>query len=91
MNSRKIYAQLGYGSLFEFLVKYFHFSESSAYQRISALKLIQSIPEARAALVAGETNLSTMAATQGFIRKLESEKKADLSFQEKKDIFEAVK
>jgi hypothetical protein len=91
MNSRRIYAQLGYGSLFEFLVKYFHLSESSAYQRINAMKLIQCIPEARAALVAGETNLSTMAATQGFIRKLESEKKADLSLQEKKDIFEAVK
>ncbi len=91
MNSRRIYAQLGFGSLFEFLVKYFHLSESSAYQRISAMKLIQSIPEARAALVSGETNLSTMAATQGFIRKLESEKKAVLSFQEKKDIFDAVK
>ena len=91
MNSRRIYAQLGYGSLFEFLVKYFHLSESSAYQRISAMKLIQSIPEARTALISGETNLSTMAATQGFIRKLESEKKAALSFQEKKDIFDAVK
>jgi hypothetical protein len=91
MNSRRIYAQLGYGSLFEFLVKYFHLSESSAYQRINAMKLIQSLPEARAALVSGETNLSTMAATQGFIRKLESEKKAALSFQEKKDIFDAVK
>jgi hypothetical protein len=91
MNSRRIYAQLGYGSLFEFLVKYFHLSESSAYQRINAMKLIQSIPQARAALISGETNLSTMAATQGFIRKLESEKKAVLSFQEKKDIFDAVK
>jgi hypothetical protein len=91
INSRRIYAQLGYGSLFEFLVKYFHLSESSAYQRISAMKLIQALPEARAALVAGETNLSTMAATQGFIRKLESEKKAALSFQEKKDIFDGVK
>jgi hypothetical protein len=91
MNSRRIYAQLGYGSLFEFLVKYFHLSESSAYQRISAMKLIQSIPEARTALISGETNLSTMAATQGFIRKLELEKKAVLSFQEKKDIFDAVK
>jgi hypothetical protein len=91
MNSRKIYAQLGFGSLFEFLVKYFHLGESSAYQRINAMKLIQSVPEARAALVSGETNLSTMAATQGFIRKLESEKKETLSSAEKKDIFDAVK
>lgn len=91
INTRRLYAKLGYSSLFEFLVKYFQLSESSAYQRINALKLIQSVPEARTALIKGETNLSTMAATQGFIRKLESEKNAFLSPNEKKDIFEAIK
>lgn len=91
MNSRRLYAKLGFSSLFEFLVKYFHLSESSAYQRISALKLMQSVPEAQTALFKGETNLSTIAATQSFIRKLESEKGEALSFEEKKDIFEAVK
>lgn len=91
INGRRLYAQLGYASLFEFLVKYFQLSESSAYQRINAMKLIQAVPEARMALASGETNLSTMAATQGFIRKMESEKQKNLTNTEKKEIFNSIK
>ena len=91
INSRKIYAGLGYPSLFEMLVKHFGLSATAAFQRVNALKLIQAIPEAQEALFKGEINLSTMAATQSFIRKTELENKQALSPDEKKDIFESIK
>lgn len=90
LNDRRLYAKLGYSGLFEFLVKYFHLSESAAYQRVNALKLNQEVPKAQKALFERETNLSTMAATQCFIKKLENEQEAPLTREEKEVIFDAV-
>jgi hypothetical protein len=72
------------------LVQFFGLSATAAYQRTSALKLIQAVPEAQVALFNGETTLSTMAATQGFIRKVEAEEKQSLSPTKKSEIFAAV-
>lgn len=91
INSRRLYASLGYPSLFEMLVKYFGLSGTAAYQRIGALKLISSVPEAQDALFKGETNLSVMAATQSFIKRTEIEGQKSLTCDEKKEIFLAVK
>ncbi|HEY8270988.1 MAG TPA: HNH endonuclease signature motif containing protein [Pseudobdellovibrionaceae bacterium] len=88
---RRLYAKMGYSSIFEFLVKHFHLSESAAYQRTNALKLIREVPKAQEALFKGETNLSTMAATQSFIKQLENEQEAPLTKAEKETIFDAVK
>lgn len=39
IRDRRIDAAMGYGSLFEMLVKYFKLSESSAYTRLQAIKI----------------------------------------------------
>ena len=90
INARRLYASMGYSSLFEMLVHYFGLSATAAYQRTAALKLIQAVPEAQVALFNGETNLSNMAATQGFIRKVEADEKQPLSSAKKSEIFAAV-
>lgn len=90
INARRLYASMGYSSLFELLVQYFGLSATAAYQRTGALKLIQAAPEAQVALFNGETNLSNMAATQGFIRKVEADEKKPLSPSKKSEIFAAV-
>lgn len=90
INVRRLYASQGYSSLFDMLVQYFGLSATAAYQRTAALKLIQSVPEAQVALFNGETNLSNMAATQGFIRKVEADEKKPLSPAKKREIFAAV-
>lgn len=90
INARRLYASHGYSSLFDMLVQFFGLSATAAYQRTSALKLIQAVPEAQVALFNGETTLSTMAATQGFIRKVEADEKKPLSPTKKSEIFAAV-
>lgn len=90
IKTRRLYASQGYSSLFDMLVQFFGLSATAAYQRTSALKLIQAVPEAQVALFKGETTLSTMAATQGFIRKVETEEKQLLSPTKKSEIFAAV-
>jgi hypothetical protein len=86
---RKLYAKLGYGSMFEMLVKHFGHGESAAYQRTSALKMIQVVPSAQQALARGETTMTTLADTHKFICKLEKEKA--VSQNEKEMIFDQVK
>jgi 5-methylcytosine-specific restriction endonuclease McrA len=90
INARRLYASMGYSSLFEMLVHYFGLSATAAYQRTAALKLIQAVPEAQVALFKGETNLSNMAATQSFIRKVEADEKQPLSSAKKSEIFASV-
>jgi hypothetical protein len=45
IDSRKLYSDLGYSSLFAYLTKGLEFSESPACRRISAARLLKSHPE----------------------------------------------
>ena len=87
--TRRLYAKEGYPSMFEMLVKRFGHSESAAYQRMSALKLIQAVPAAKEALARGETTMTTMADTQKFMAKWE--KTTPLTAKDKEGLFNKVK
>lgn len=69
ISKRKLYLERGYPSLFEMLIKEFRYSESAAYRRINAMKLLQDVPEASAAIVSGEINLSTASNLQSMLGK----------------------
>lgn len=45
IDRRRLYSSLKYKSLFEMTVKHFGYSEDEAYGRISAMKLLNEIPE----------------------------------------------
>jgi hypothetical protein len=68
VETRRLFALRGYPSLFEFCVKELGYSESSAFRRISAMRAIKSIPEAKAKLENGTVNLSTLTQLQSFIK-----------------------
>lgn len=55
IKTRRIYAAMGYSSLFEMLVKYSHLSETASYQRVNALKLMGAVSEAQEALFNGDS------------------------------------
>src|SRR5271165_910247 len=90
IESRRLYAKRGYPSLFEFCVKELGYSESSAQRRISAMRLIRSIPEAKEKLQNGQVNLSTLSQLQTFIRKEEKSKSAKLSVIRKLDLLSVI-
>src|SRR4051812_45264449 len=72
IDRRLLFAELGYGSLFEFARKELGLSEGSANRRINAMKLTRDVPEARHSLLDGRLSLSNAAKVQGFFQ---SEKK----------------
>ena len=80
VETRKLYLQYGYGSLFTYLTEGLGYSEGSAQRRIQSMRLIHSVPEVEAKLESGEMSLSVASKVQSFIqnedkrRKYEGEK-----------------
>lgn len=57
---RRLYAKLGYSSLYVYIMKKYHYSGSGAYRRIQAAKLSQRYPEILNYLQSGQLNLTTI-------------------------------
>jgi 5-methylcytosine-specific restriction endonuclease McrA len=89
IKARRVFAALGYPSLFEFLVKHFGLSESATYQRLQALKLIEAVPEVQNDLFNGTLSLSNAALVQSFIQS--EEKQSTLTAETKKHLIESIK
>ncbi|MGZ3769453.1 MAG: HNH endonuclease [Bdellovibrio sp.] len=88
---RRVFAAMGFSSLFEMLVKHYHLSETASYQRVNALKLIESVPEAQEVIFNGEVSLSNAALVQSFIRRSEKESQSPISSEAKMDIIKSIK
>ncbi|HAZ11158.1 MAG: hypothetical protein A2X86_08695 [Bdellovibrionales bacterium GWA2_49_15] len=60
IEARKLYLELGYGSIFLFAVKVLGYSEASAQRRIEAMRFIKKTPEAQPMVERGQLNLSNL-------------------------------
>ncbi len=61
---RKLYADLGFNSMFAMLTKKYGYSEPSALRRIDAAKLLRKVPEVADRLKSGALNLSQVVQLQ---------------------------
>jgi hypothetical protein len=66
IDKRKIFLLMGYPSLFEFCVQELKYSETSAYRRISAVRLFRDVPEIKEKVTTGEVSLSAITQAQTF-------------------------
>jgi hypothetical protein len=69
IDDRKIYAELGYPSLWEFSTKYLGYDEGQTDRRLGALQLMKSSREVEKKLESGEMSLTTAARVHTFIKK----------------------
>ncbi len=72
---RKLHLALGYSSLFAYLTEGLSYSESAAYRRIQAMRLIKAVPEAEQSLENGDLSLSVASQLQTFIQNEEKRRK----------------
>lgn len=61
IDDRKLYAELGHHSLFDYVVKELGFSEPSAARRISAARLLKDVPGIEKKIENGDLTLSNLA------------------------------
>lgn len=90
VDRRKLHLEKGYGSLIEYCIKELNYSESSAYRRISAMRIVREIPETKVAIEAGALNLVNVAKAQSFFR-AEAQINKVYSKEDKTKILEKLK
>ncbi|WP_413584250.1 HNH endonuclease [Bdellovibrio sp. HCB274] len=69
VESRRLYLDLGYTSLFKYLTGHLHYSEDAAYRRIQAARLLKKVPSVEKALESGEINLTQLNQVQKCLSK----------------------
>lgn len=90
VSRRRLYADLGFSSIFDWLVKDLGYSESAAYRRMQAARVLQAVPDLACKLESGELGLTVLSKVQTFIRADEKRTGAKMSAEEKSDILAKV-
>lgn len=85
VDKRKLFSELGYNSLFVYVVQELGFSEGSAARRINAAKLLKEIPELEKKIEDGDLTLSHLTKASD---KFKQEQITDLEF--KKDVIATI-
>jgi 5-methylcytosine-specific restriction endonuclease McrA len=67
IEARRLFASLGFSSLFEYCVKELGYAGGSAHRRISAMRLLREIPEYESKLQEGTVTVSSLSQLQGFL------------------------
>ncbi|MDR3606862.1 MAG: HNH endonuclease signature motif containing protein [Oligoflexia bacterium] len=86
IQKRRLYAEQGFQSLFDYCVRGLNYSEAAAGRRIAAMRLLVDVPEAEPLLEAGAISLSTLSTIQGFVQR----KDAPTSKAEKMELVAAL-
>ena len=68
IDSRKLFFNQGFFSLFDYAVRELGYSEGAAYRRIKAMKLCQDLPETANRLQSGRLSLSAASQLQVFLK-----------------------
>ena len=77
IDSRKLYLEQGFSSLFDYAVKELGYSEGAAYRRIKAMKLCRDVPETEDRLKSGRLSLSSACQLQAFFEKKHKKEKME--------------
>ncbi len=90
IDRRKIYLEKAYPSLFDFLVKEFGYSPSSAMRRIESARLLREIPEVSEKIQSGAINLSQLSKLQQTIRAVQKTSNHKIMTAHKKEILNKI-
>lgn len=89
IQKRKLYLEIGFPSLYEYVVKELGYGHGAAYRRIQSMRLLESVPDVAEKIEEGSINLSTASQIQNFIK---SEKKngGNVSYKQRVDMLNAI-
>src|SRR5262249_2965764 len=75
---RQLYLEIGYPSMYDYVIKELKYSEGAAYRRIQAMRLTKDVPEAEEKMVQGTLSICTAAKVQTALNKLPGEDKSKI-------------
>lgn len=89
IDRRRLFAELGFASLFEYCTEQLKYSAGGAQRRIASMRLLRELPEIEAKINSGELNVSAVAQAQSVFRQAKRENKA-FTLEAKKEIVERL-
>ncbi|MFM6930322.1 MAG: DUF222 domain-containing protein [Bdellovibrio sp.] len=90
IDSRKLYLDKAYPSLYEMLVQGFGYSSSAALRRIESARLLREVPEVAAKIESGALNLSQLSKVQQAVRAVQKIEDRRLDVAEKKELLSRI-
>lgn len=69
IDKRKLFSELGYSSLFSYIVKELGYTDGAATRRINSFRLLQEVPEIERKIEDGELSLSNLSKAADIFRK----------------------
>ncbi|MFN8370914.1 MAG: HNH endonuclease signature motif containing protein [Bacteriovoracaceae bacterium] len=74
----RLYAKMGHASIIKYLIKEHGYSESAAYRRMQALRLVKEIPEVKNLVKKGNLHLSGITTLQIMMKNQDKDTKIDV-------------
>ena len=90
IDSRKLYLDKAYPSLYEFLVQEFGYSSSAALRRIESARLLREVPGLACKIESGALNLSQLSKVQQAVRTVQKVEARKLDIQEKQELLNRI-
>jgi len=90
MERTRSYAELGFSSMFDYLIKGCGYSESSAYRRLNSSRLLRQAPQLAEKVQTGKSNLTQASLLQTAIRQEEKKSGNSLTMEKKLDLASKV-
>lgn len=87
---RRLYAERGYASLYEYCIRELKYSEGAAYRRISAMRALNDNPELADKIEQGQITVSVVSQAQSFLKE-EYKKNNHYTKEDKSFLFELLK
>ncbi|WP_413293291.1 HNH endonuclease [Bdellovibrio sp. HCB185ZH] len=89
VESRRLFLDLGYTSLFKYMTTHLHYSEDAAYRRIQAARLLKKVPQVDKAIENGSLNLTQLQNVQKCLN-IEIESGNKVSIQQTEALLEQI-
>ncbi len=86
---RRLFADRGYGSLFDYCTRELKYSEAAAQRRIASMRLLRELPEIETRIEEGRLSLSVVSRAQTFFRQ-ESRVDTPVSTAQKREILQEL-
>lgn len=95
VESRFLFSEMGYSSLYEFCVKYLALSDGSAYRRIQSMRLLKTLSEparvqAENKIESGNLSLTNLSLLHGFLKTEKKECQKTYSQDEKMILIQSI-
>jgi len=90
INTRKIYLDLGYSTLFQYLVGEIKYPEANAFRLIQPLKVMTVIPEVEQKIESGALSLSSISQAKSYMNAQLKQNGIEFTVEEQKEIFQAI-